>query len=123
MPVARDLGFGILLGMTQIDTIPVRNRGGRTAFLVRSVLRRGQTHVFWRVAGARPKCGFRVRRPAATVGSGWGHSTVVIPAPRSLGARGERFHGYLGTGRPFLPGARPSSRPPRAPVRHASSVW
>ena len=43
---ARALGFGLLLGMPQIDGIPWRNFGGRTAALVRSVLRRGFRHVF-----------------------------------------------------------------------------
>ena len=44
-------GFGLLLGITRVDGIPWRNFGSRTAALVRSVLRRGHPHVFWRVSG------------------------------------------------------------------------
>ena len=59
---------------------------------------------------------FRLLRPAATVAGGRGHGTVVIPAPRSLGVRAERFPGYLGTGRSHLLD-RPSTSPPlRGPL-------
>ena len=44
--IARAPGFGILLGITRVDGIPVRNFGGRTAALVRSVLRRPDIVVF-----------------------------------------------------------------------------
>ena len=46
--------------------------------------------------GARRQCGFRVLRPAATVGRGWGHGTVAISTPRSLGTRVCLFPGYPG---------------------------
>ena len=44
--LARALGLGLLLGMPHVDLIPVRHFGGRTAVLVRSVLRRCDTMVF-----------------------------------------------------------------------------
>ena len=43
---ARAPGFGRLLGMPQVEGIPLRNFGGRTAALVRSVLPRGFIVVF-----------------------------------------------------------------------------
>ena len=43
---ARAPGFGIPRRVSRIDGIPVRNFGGRTAALVRSVLRRGLKMVF-----------------------------------------------------------------------------
>ena len=39
-------GFGLLLGISRVDGIPWRNFGGRTAALVRSVLRRPDKMVF-----------------------------------------------------------------------------
>ena len=122
MPVARALGFGILLGITQIDTIPVRNFGGRTAALVRSVLRRCFGHVFWRVrwdvAGSVPGGAPRCDR------GGWlgARRSGAIRAPLVMRVWGAvprlSWHRAI----PSSPVLDRSSRPPRAPGRHSSDL-
>ena len=113
VPVAGAPGFGIPVRARPLDTIPVRNFGGRTAALVRSVLRRCFGHVFWRV-----RWDVVVGVPGATlIERGWRHSAVAISAPRSLGARGSGSPAIWHRATPSSPVLDRSSRPPlRGPL-------
>ena len=86
---ARAPGFGIPRRVPRVDGIPWRNFGGRTAALVRSVLRRASKMPFSRRHASSMHF-------VVTVARGWGHGTVAISAPRSLGTRAYRFPGYPG---------------------------